>query len=273
MTVAFLATLLAVPFAACGRSVNTPASSVGSSSVTADYPPTIVESTEHLQQMQAAWNAFFESYGVPAERRKMPDLNPVTHTPQSILGIGPFRIVPGGSQLDEERIRIVLRDFLAKNAQVLGINAPRVSLDSVTDAGSFGKRYTFVQNDFSYPIVPPAGRIEIIANASGDVVQISDMAVPVVSLPSPALTRENAAKRVEGMSFTYGDIAGRPQSVTISNPSEISVKQLVVYPEQLDNALRIRLAWEVKAGSSLPFTVFVDAVTGEIVGKRQDFQT
>jgi hypothetical protein len=273
-TIALVAILLAVPLAACGRSVNTPETTTGSTAVPADYPPTIVESAEHLEQMRAAWTSFFETYGVPAERRKMPDFQAVTHTPQSILGIGPFRIAPSTTgALDEERIRIVLRDFIAKNAELLGVNASRVSLDSVSDAGSFGKRYTFVQRDYSYPIVPPSGRIEIIANQAGEIIQISDTAIPVTRLPAAVVTRENAAKRVEGMTFTYGDIAGRPQSMTISDPSEIKVNDLVVYPEQLENAIRVRLAWEVKAGTSLGWTVFVDAITGEIAGKRQDFQT
>jgi hypothetical protein len=269
------ALLLALPLAACGHSINTPASANGSANVPANYPPTIVESSEHLEAMRAEWARLFEAYGVPADRRKVPDLQPVTHTPQSILGIGPLRIVAaGGAQIDEERLRVLLREFIAKNAQAFGVTATKLSLEGVSDAGSFGKRYVFVQHDYSHPIVPPAGRLEIIANTAGTVVQISDTAIPVVQLPTTAnVSREDAAKRVLGMTFTYGDIAGRPQNVTISDPKEIAVKDLVVYPEQLENALRIRLAWEVKAGTSLPWTVFVDAITGDIAGQRQDFQT
>jgi hypothetical protein len=243
--------------------------------VPSNYPPTIVESSEHREAMRAEWMRLFEAYGVPAERRKVPDLQPITHTPQSILGIGPLRIVAAnGGQLDEERLRVLLREFIAKNAQAFGVTATKLSLEEVRDAGSFGKRYVFVQQDFAHPIVPPAGRLEIIANTAGEIVQISDTAIPVVQLPATGtVSREDAAKRVLGMTFTYGDIAGRPQSVTVSDPKEITVKDLVVYPEQLDNAVRVRLAWEVKAGTSLGWTVFVDAVTGEIVGKRQDFQT
>jgi hypothetical protein len=273
--VQLLALIAALPFAACGRSVNTSVSSPGSGPVPPDYPPTIVESTEHRDAMKAEWLRLLESYGVPAERRKAPDLQPVTHTPHSILGIGPIRIgTAGAAQLDEERLRLLLRDFVAKNAQVFGVNASRLSLEGVSDGGSFGKRYSFVQQDYAHPIVPPAGRLEIIASPAGDIVQITDTAIPAVQLPTtPTVTREAAGKRVLGMTFTYGDIAGRPQSVTISDPAEISVTDLMVYPEQLETALRIRLVWVVKAGTSLGWTVYVDAVTGDVVGQRQDFQT
>jgi hypothetical protein len=53
---------------------------------------TVLESTEHRDAMAAAWQRFFETYGVPPDRRRVPELAPVTHTPRSFVGIGPVRL-------------------------------------------------------------------------------------------------------------------------------------------------------------------------------------
>ena len=212
---------------------------------------------------------------MPADRRKIPDLQPFTHTPQSILGTGPINLAgAGGAVLDDERIRLLARDFITKNAQLLGVIASDLSLENVMDSGKLGKRYTFVQTSFAYPIVPPFGRIELMIAPNGDLFQLTDTAIPVADLPAqPGISAAAAASRVVGTTFTYGDIAGRPQSVTISDPAAVSAKRVVVYADEGEAALRIRLVWEVEAGTSLTWTVFVDAVTGQIVATRQNFQT
>ena len=272
-----VAVVASAPLASCSSSVRTPGDAGGrGDGIPANYPPTVVESAEHLETMRAEWQRTLEEYGVPADRRKVPELAPVTHVPQSTLGVGPIRLGRSGNQspLDEERIRLLLRDFIADHAQLLGVSASALSLESVQDAGGLGKRYSYVQSDYPYPIVAPAGRLEFIVNQAGEIIQISDTAIPAVQLPAqPLVSREAAAQRVVGTTFTYGDIAGRPQQVTVSNPAEVETRRLVVYPEQTGEALRVHLAWEVVAGSGMTWTVFIDAITGDTIATRQNFQT
>lgn len=264
----------AVLAAACSGSVRTPADAAPGG-IPADYPPRILESAEHRAAIEAEWQRLFDDYKIAAEGRKVPTLAPFTHTPESTFGTGTIRLAAGGPAPDEERVRLLLRNFIADRAQLLGVAAPSLSLEAVTQAGGSLKRYSFAQTDYPHPIVLPFGRLDFLVGPSGDIQQIQDSAIPSLELPTePRVTREAAARSVVGATFTYGDIAGRPQSVTVSDPAAVAVRRLVVYPEATPQALFIRLAWEIEAGSGgLTWTVYVDAITGQRIATRQNFQT
>jgi hypothetical protein len=267
-----------VPFAACGSSVRVPGpSGQGGDGMPADYPVTILDSTEHRNAMAAAWARFFDTYGVPPDRRRVPDLAPVTHTPTSFLGIGPVRLLATsapGATVDEEQVRLLLREFIARNGELFGVAANSLSLEGVASAGQSAKRYDFVQAAYPFPIASPYGRLSIIVTDAGEIIQIDDTAIPVGPLPrEPRITREAAQQRVVGMTFTYADIAGREQKTTVDDAAQVVARRLVVYPELTEAAMRVRLAWEVEAGSGMMWTVYVDAIDGSVVGTRQNFQT
>jgi hypothetical protein len=271
--VSALLLVAAAVLAACGSSVR-PAVPSGASDVPPNYPTTVVESPEHRKAMEDEWQRLFGAYEIAPERRKTPELEPFTHTPKSTLGAGPIPLAAGAPAPDEERVRLLLREFVARHAELLGVAANTLSLADVADAGKIGKRYTFVQAGFPHPIAPPWGRLDFVVTPAAEIVQINDTAIPVAEIPeAPRVSREAAVQKVVGMTFTYADIAGRPQTATVSDPAAVAARRLVVYPEQTEAALRIRLAWEVEAGSGMTWTVYVDAVTGEVVGTRQNFQT
>ena len=264
-----------VPLAACGSSVRTTVPSGGDSSVPENYPVNILDSKERREAAVAAWQQLFKDYGVPAGGQRVPELYPFTYTPQSTLGTGPIRLVPAaGEPLDEERTRLLLRQFITERADLLGVKPENLSLDGVMNAGQNARKYVFLQAGYPHPIASPWGRLEIIVTNGGEIIQLMDTAVPVVELPvEPRIAREEAQRRVVGTTFTYGDIAGRPQTLTISDPAQVRVEQLVVYPEMTEAALRMRLVWRVMAGEGLSWTVYVDAVTGETIATVQNFQT
>lgn len=265
--------LAAVAFAAaCGSPIQTSVSA--GTDPPSNYPLTLVESREHRETMSAEWTRLFEAHGVPVERRRVPELTPVLHTPQSILGIGPIRLgTSAAGSLDDAGIRLLLRKFIADYSQLLGVAPSTLSLEGVTTAGGLGNRYTFTQNGFAHPIAPPAGRLEFTVSPAGELIQMSVTTIPLSELPEPRLTRATAGERVIGTTFTYGDKRGAPQTVTVSDPAQVVVKRLVVYPHQTESTVSIRLCWEVEAGDGMTWTVFVDAITGQIVGTVQNFQT
>jgi len=267
----------ATVLAACSSSVRVPGPTGGASDVPPNYPTTVVESAAHRDAARAQWTQLFESYGVPPERRKPPELAPFTHTPTSILGGGPIPLVAaaGAAVENEEGTRLLVREFIAKHADLLGVAAGSLSLENVANAGQLGTRYTFVQAGAPFPIAAPAGRIDFVVSPKAEIIQINDTAIPVGELPAtPRIAREAAEKLVLGKTFTYGDIAGRERSVTISDAAGVKASRLVVYARETEAALTIHLAWEVEAGSGgMTWTVYVDAVTGEVVGTRQNFQT
>ena len=65
----------------------------------------------------------------------------------------------------------------------------------------------------------------------------------------------------------------RVLTVTVTDPAAVQATGLVVYAVETEAALTVRLAWQVEAGAGQTWTVFVDAVTGQLVGTRQNFQT
>jgi hypothetical protein len=257
---------------ACGSSVQT--SVPGGTDTPANYPLTLVDSPEHRDAMSAEWNRLFDAYAVPAERRRIPELTPILHTPQSILGVGPIRLGTSATgKLEDAEIRLLLRKFIADYSQLLGVSPSTLSLEGVAPAGGMGNRYSFTQNGFAHPVAPPAGRLEFIVSPAGELIQMSVTTIPQADLPEPRLTRTAAGERILGTTFTYGDIAGRPRTVTVTDPKQIAVKRLVVFPQTTDSTVAIRLCWEVEAGEGMTWTVYVDAVTGQTVGTVQNFQT
>ena len=67
--------------------------------------------------------------------------------------------------------------------------------------------------------------------------------------------------------------SGLSHPTTVTDPKQVAARRLVVYPEEVGDALRIHVAWEVEAGSGTTWTVYVDAVTGAAIATRQNFQT
>jgi hypothetical protein len=240
-----------------------------------DYPPTILESAEHRAQAVAGWEALLAEASIPAERRKVPELQPITHVPVSILGIGPLPLLPASTSPTlggESRVRAALRGWLERYPLVVGVAASSLSLDSVVPAGGLGNRYEFLQTSYAVPIVAPWGRLDVIVSPAGEIVQISNNLIPAVELsPSAArIERAEAGRRASAQNFEYHDMVGRPQR---AEPSGVEVRGLVVLPRWSDVALSIHLAWEVIVGTDLRWTVWVDAVSGQILGTRQNFQT
>ena len=264
--------VLAAAVAGCGSPIQTSVSA--GTDTPSNYPLTLVESREHRETMNAEWARLFEAHGVPLERRRVPELTPVLHTPQSILGIGPIRLgTSGAGSLDDGEIRLLLRKFIADYSQLLGVAPSTLSLEGVRTLGGIGNLYTFTQNGFAHPIASPAGRLEFTVSPDGELIQMSVTTIPLAELPEPRLTRVTAGERVNGTTFTYGDKRGVPQTLTVSDPAHVQVKRLVVYPHETESTVAIRLCWEVEAGDGMTWTVYVDAITGLIVGTVQNFQT
>ena len=61
------------------------------------------------------------------------------------------------------------------------------------------------------------GELVAVLSPDGRLLQLDDRFIPTVELPTrPQVEREVARKKVVGRTFTYTDIAGRPQQMSIS---------------------------------------------------------
>lgn len=214
-----------------------------------------------------------DSYGVPPTP---PDLYPVTSTPRSLLGVsGGIKLLNAKPEPGTETfaLRAAMKAFMDRWRELLLADPETVSLMSADESGGT-ERLIYRQGNYPYPVAGNFGEMVAVISKDGRLLELDDRFVPVVELPlKPAIERSLAAKKVVGRTFSYTDIAGREQRTPIGDPNEVSVKRLVVLPIEKGDVVEAHLAWEVIAGKSLSWTVYIDAVTGEELRIFQNFQT
>jgi hypothetical protein len=214
-----------------------------------------------------------DAYGV---QQTPPDLYPITNTPRSLLGVSNgIKLLAGNPEPGTEQfaLRQAMRAFIDRWRELLAIDPASISLIAA-DASGDTERLTYSQASYAHPFAGNFGELVAIVSRDGRLMQLDDRFVPVVDLPvKPAIERDIAAKKVIGRTFSYTDIAGREQRTQIADPAEVTVKRLVILPIEKGDAVEVRLTWEVTAGRSLSWTVYLDAMTGEEVRVVQNFQT
>jgi hypothetical protein len=132
---------------------------------------------------------------------------------------------------------------------------------------------TFQQADYPLPVAGGYGELTMVIANDGTLRQLEDRFIPIVELPfTPVVTREVAAERAANRVFHYTDIAGREQQARVP-ANEVKVKGLVILPVEKSGRLEVYLAWEVVAGASLSWTVYLDAIEGVEVKVVQNFKT
>lgn len=238
-----------------------------------NYPAVIKDAADRRAKSEREWRRMLDSYGVP---QTPPDLYPITNTPRSLLGVSDgiklltARPEPGTETL---ALRQAMKAFIDRWRELLGIDPALISLVSV-DASGDAERLTYRQENFAYPVAGAFGEMIAVVSRDGRLMQLDDRFVPFVDLPlKPSVERDHAAKKVVGRTFSYTDIAGREQRTQIGAPTEVSVKRLVILPIEKGDAVEVHLAWEVIAGKSLSWTLYIDAFTGEDLRVVQNFQT
>jgi hypothetical protein len=238
-----------------------------------NYPAVIKDSADRREKAEREWRRMLDSYGVPPTP---PDLYPVTGTPRSLLGVsGGIKLLNVKPEPGTETfaLRAAMKAFIDRWRELLLADPETVSLMSADESGDT-ERLTYRQGNYPYPVAGNFGEMVAVVSKDGKLLQLDDRFVPVVELPlKPSVERGLAGKKVVGRTFSYTDIAGREQRTPIGDPNEVNVKRLVVLPIEKGDAVEAHLAWEVIAGKSLSWTVYIDAVTGEELRVTQNFQT
>jgi hypothetical protein len=238
-----------------------------------NYPAVIKDSADRRAKAEREWRRMLDSYGVPPTP---PDLYPITGTPRSLLGVsGGIKLLATKPEPGTETfaLREAMKGFIDRWRELLGVDPATVSL-IVAERTTDSERLTYRQGNYAYPVAGNFGEMVAVIAKDGSLMQLDDRFVPVVDLPlKPSIDRGLAGKKVLGRTFSYKDITGREQRTSIGAPNEVSVKRLVVLPLEKGDAVEAHLAWEVVAGNSLSWTVYIDAVTGEDLRVIQNFQT
>jgi hypothetical protein len=253
--------------AACTPQPQTP------STAKQNYPSVIRDAADRRAKAEREWRRMLDVYKVA---QTPPDLYPTISTPRSLLGItGGIKLLtapvdPGSEKLG---LREAMKGFIDRWRELIGADPATVSLVNADESGAL-HRFTYRQSTYGFPIAGIYGEMSAVVSKDGRLMQLDDRFIPLVEVPAkPQIDMAAAKQKVVGRTFTYSDLAGREQKVQISRPDEITVKQLVVLPIEKGDTIEVRLAWEVVAGSSLAWTVYIDAMTGEDLRVVQNFNT
>lgn len=247
------------------------------------YPLVIETSPARTQAAEDAWNQFLSEYKLTFVA---PDLEPVLYTPRSLpAGLAnQINIQPAEqkavSTIDETQAKEYLRRFIEAHRAVLSGDQRNGALSlkdlSLITFGNEGNLYRAIyrQMNYPYPISNGYGELRIVLSKSGALLQLSSRLIPALEFPArPKMEPATITGKLVGREFTYSNFAGQPQTYKVAQASEIILKDLVIYPKVEEQKIKLRLVYPVEVGRGMTWTVYVDAVTGEEVDTKQNFQT
>lgn len=216
-----------------------------------------------------------------------PELEPVTATLQSIPQLSAPLYLPKvgeGVPMTEEETRESLRRFINAHQELLGIEPQQLSLVERVDAADGTKRALYQQRPFlRYNFRNGFGRVLITFTPDRRILNISSTAIPDierlrvagagVGARAELQTAELVTKNLAGRTISYTDANGRALSYTFTPQNRITPRQFVIYPvlrEDAPPALEFHLAWEVMVEGAPFRTLYLDAVTSEILSATNE---
>jgi hypothetical protein len=246
-----------------------------------NYPPVIEDTPQRRQAAFDAWKKLIAELQLPEARL---DLEPVLNTPRALPPevAGRISIQTKAGVLGELEAKESLRRFIERASGALfpnhingsaqsAVGLKDLSLVSFTDDGGF-YRAVYRQANYPFPVSGGYGELMLAVGKNGTLLQLSSRIIPAFDLPARAeIAPQSLVDKMVGRVFGYTNIAGQPMSYKIASRSEVSVKDLVVYPKQEGNRITIHLAYPVEAGQGTTWTVYVDAITGQEIDVKQNF--
>lgn len=246
-----------------------------------NYPVSFETTPARLQAAEAAWSSFLSEHRLAFVS---PDLDPVLCTPRKLppslankISVRPPGDT-GDAVLSDLQAREFLKQFIDRNHVVLGgdqrrgtLSTKDLSLQSFSANGPIIKAI-YRQMNFPYLLAEPFGRLELSISRTGRLLQMSSTIVPFEDFTAKARLEPGELRdRFMGRQFKYRDIAGAEKTYTVGSLSEVSPSSLVILPVIKVNTLTLRLAYPVEVGKGMTWTVFIDAVTGDEAGVKQNF--
>lgn len=245
------------------------------------YPPVIVDTPQRRQAALEAWKKLIAEFQLPAARL---DLEPVLNTPRALPPemAGRIALHTNAGAFGELEAKEALRRFIERASGVIfpnftngsspsSVGLKDLSLVSFTNDGNF-YRAVYCQANYPFPISGGYGELRLAIGKNGTLLQLSSRIIPALDLPTRAeIAPQSLVDKMVGREFSYTSIAGQLMSYKVTNRSEVSVKDLVVYPKQEGNRITIHLAYPVEVGQGMTWTVYVDAITGQEIDVKQNF--
>lgn len=241
--------------------------------------PMIEQSPLRLQTAENSWRLLLNEYRLdPAA----PNLDPTLGTPLSLPAAvaGRIRLTSRTGEIQSAEIREMLRTFISNHMTLLGgssgdrlLTLQDLSLIGLSDEGSM-YRATYRQMSFPYPLADGFGDLHLTVGRDGSLLQIQSRLLPVIDYNVRAqIDPVKTSAAFVNREFEYSGIDGRPLRYRVERSEEISVGRLVIKPVEEGGRLLLYLAYPIEVGSSLKWTVYIDAVSGREIAVRQNFNT
>lgn len=286
---------------ACGARDGAPTASVPRAGGAATIPPPVVLTipSDRAAAVNVAWGALLRGQGINNANSVAPTpmLHPVTLTITSLpaipAGLQLPRVGVGATGEEERRAneRESLRRFVNDNATLFGATSETTTLLEITQLDPSRRRAIYEQRPFIYPLRAGYGRITIDFAPDGRVLNMTSTALPDTTAADLAvrnlravLAVDEARLRLLGATVDIRN-AGDAENARRTLPTdEASLRQsvnpteLIIYPQPLPPtndaaSLALRLAWEFKVAAAEDYFVFVDALSGEILGAEVSWTT
>jgi hypothetical protein len=231
----------------------------------------------------AAWSNLTRAQGIT--NAPAPELQPVTATVRSLptLEQTPLYLpkVGEGLPMNEEETRESLRRFIVETGPLLcGGDLQQISLVQRVEGANGVKEARYEQRPFRYGFRNGYGELRISFTPDRRVVQMSSTCVPdierirrgFIGLAQQRMSSDKAIESIAGRVLPYTDANGNQQTLPVPEKDKLNVRELVVYPilrAGEPSVLEFHVAWELFADSAQGLTVYLDSVTGDVLGTEQ----
>jgi hypothetical protein len=237
------------------------------------YPVGLADPAARLEEASLAWYQLSQRYGTGKSEA---NLNPYTATIQRLPPNLPTPItlpkIGTEAEQTEEQTRESLRRFINEWQRLIGAEPKELSLVERTDDPSGVKLARYEQRPFRYPLRGEFGNLIIRFRKNGQLIDLSSNCLPnaerlqaTLNTITPQVSGEEAANNIKSQPIP---VAGQ-QTVTLPGNAVVEPRQLVVYalpsPGQT-SGLELHLAWEISITNGPIKTVYLDAVSSQIIG-------
>lgn len=178
------------------------------------------------------------------------------------------QIPPCSDLLTNENAMIIVRSFIERNLQFLGIEEmANVQFSSVKQHDSSINNWSLVTANQMVDTIEVLNT-PIVFHIKQNVVYLCwGNWFPKIYIPKKFNVNQTLAKKsLVNHKVTHLTIAGISYQVQISEESiQESATKLVIYPIESDNRIELRVTWQIEIPNPVFYKIFVDVMTGQII--------
>ena len=237
------------------------------------YPIALSDVGPRLEEASVAWYQLSQRYGIPGKTEA--NLHPYTATLESLPAnlSAPIYLPKVGPPTNptEEDFRESLRRFIVEWQTLIGADPNQLSLVERTDEPSGVKVARYEQKPFRYPLRGDFGSLTIRFRSDWQLVGFSSNCIPnadrlqgTLNSLTPKVTAEQAVNQIKTQPVT----TSQQQTISLPANATVEARQLVVYAQPSKDpasGLTLRLAWEIDVTNGPIRTVYLDAISNEII--------